>query len=177
MKIDKIKLTELEPAQYNPRQISDKEQQKLERNLNEFGLVDPIVINLKNNRIIGGHQRYHVLIKKKANQEFNLIRLGDIGWVFEDKELSIDNPNVEKALNISLNKLSGEWDFNKLPSLLTAIKDSDLDNDLTGFKIHEFELNSDDDDIIFTPDLFDMDKIYPTNTVKCPSCNHEFYED
>ena len=137
MKIDKITLNEIKPATYNPRIMSIEEQEKLEKNLQEFGLVDPIIINLKNNQIIGGHQRYEILQKEQEKtgkqKEFTLIQMGDIGWVFLDEDMYINDENHEKALNLALNKISGEWDTNKLQSLLEEITLTDLDVELTGF--------------------------------------------
>lgn len=49
--IEKIKITDIVPAEYNPRLISDEELLKLRNSIDEFGLVDPIIINLKNNSI------------------------------------------------------------------------------------------------------------------------------
>lgn len=137
MKIDKITLNEIKPATYNPRIMSIEEQEKLEKNLQEFGLVDPIIINLKNNQIIGGHQRYEILQKEQEKtgkqKEFTLIQMGDIGWVFLDEDMHIKDENHEKALNLALNKISGEWDTNKLQSILEEITLTDLDVELTGF--------------------------------------------
>lgn len=149
MKVEKINLVDLSPAEYNPRKISDPELLKLENSINEFGLVDPIIINLKNNKIIGGHQRYEALYNKYTadndfQPELNLIRLGDIGWVFEDTELKISSEAQEKALNLALNKISGEWDEVKLQPLLEEIQLSNLDISLTGFdEIELGELNTD----------------------------------
>ncbi len=149
MKLEKISLVDLNPAEYNPRKISDQELLKLENSINEFGLVDPIIINLKNNKIIGGHQRYEALYNKYTadndfQPELNLIRLGDIGWVFEDTELKISSEAQEKALNLALNKISGEWDTVKLQPLLEEIQLSNLDISLTGFdEIELGELNTD----------------------------------
>ena len=53
------------------------EMQKLEKNINTYGLVDPIIINLKNNTIIGGHQRYDILISQDETQDLQLIKRGD----------------------------------------------------------------------------------------------------
>lgn len=148
MKLEKISLVDLNPAEYNPRKISDQELVKLENSINEFGLVDPIIINLKNNKIIGGHQRYEALYNKYTadnnfQPELNLIRLGDIGWVFEDTELKISSEAQEKALNLALNKISGEWDTVKLQPLLEEIQLSNLDIELTGFdEIELGELNT-----------------------------------
>lgn len=148
MKLEKISLVDLNPAEYNPRKISEQELLKLENSINEFGLVDPIIINLKNNKIIGGHQRYEALYNKYTadndfQPELNLIRLGDIGWVFEDTELKISSEAQEKALNLALNKISGEWDTVKLQPLLEEIQLSNIDIELTGFdEIELGELNT-----------------------------------
>lgn len=66
-------------------------------------------------------------------KEFTLIQMGDIGWVFLDEDMYINDENHEKALNLALNKISGEWDTNKLQSLLEEITLTDLDVELTGF--------------------------------------------
>ena len=142
MSFDKIKITDLTPAPYNPRTISDNDKEKLRNSLQEFGLVDPIVINLKNNHIIGGHQRYNALLDQYMLEgdftaELNLIRLGDIGWVFPETELTITDDNQEKALNIALNKISGEWDFTKLEEVFKDLHVNEYDLDLTGFSNDE----------------------------------------
>lgn len=81
MKFDKIYLNKIHPSDYNPRSISGDELNKLSNNLGEFGLVDPIIIDLSdNNTIVGGHQRYKALQQKYGeSKELNLIRLGDVG--------------------------------------------------------------------------------------------------
>jgi len=56
-----INIVEIKPSTYNPRQISNTEYNKLSNSINEFGVINPIIINLRNNHIIGGHQRYDVL--------------------------------------------------------------------------------------------------------------------
>lgn len=148
LELEKIKITDIVPAEYNPRQISDEEMTKLKNSLEEFGLVDPIVINLKNNRIIGGHQRFDILLAEynedKNFNELNLIRLGDIGWVFTDTDLKIDSEEHEKALNLRLNNLSGDWDYDKLTSIFEDLQLSGLDVTLTGFDDNEIEIMLDD---------------------------------
>lgn len=150
--IGKIRLTDIKPAEYNPRRISDKEYGKLTQSIKDFGLVDPIIINLKNhNTIIGGHQRYQVLLDEYANgnkdyQDLNIIRLGDIGWVFPNNDLRIESPEHEKALNIILNQtnLMGDWDNIKLESLLKDLDDMDFDLEMTGFDNYEIGLYLED---------------------------------
>ena len=149
VEIEKIKITDITPADYNPRLISESETNKLKNSLSTFGLVDPIVINLKNNHIIGGHQRFDVLIDQHLEdntifEELNLIRLGDIGWVFTDTDLKIESEDHEKALNLALNKISGDWDYDKLTTLFSDLQMSDLDVELTGFDDTEIEVLLDD---------------------------------
>ena len=56
IEISTIKITDIKPAEYNPRIMSQLEHTKLRNSMETFGVVDPIIINLKNNHIIGGHQ-------------------------------------------------------------------------------------------------------------------------
>ena len=142
MDFEQINITDIVPAPYNPRTISSRDKEKLRNSLEEFGLVDPIVINLKNNQFIGGHQRYDAILDQYLldgdfDKKLNLIRLGDIGWVFTETELTISDENAEKALNIALNKISGEWDFEKLEEVFNDLQVDDYDVDLTGFDNEE----------------------------------------
>lgn len=185
MDIEKIKITDIIPAEYNPRQISDEELTKLSNSINEFGLVDPIIINLKNNKIIGGHQRYDVLINQYTlgnnfYAELNLLRFGDIGWVFTDTDLKIESKEHEKALNLALNKISGEWDFDKLSEVLEDLKISDFDITLTGFE--DMELIEGYDDLVFFDDNFEEnnqdenEQIYDLNEIKSIKSTFELHE-
>lgn len=138
MEIEHIKITDLKPAEYNPRRISEEDYQKLKNSISTFGLVDQIIVNLKNMHIVGGHQRYDVLLDEHMLDndfmaELPMIRLGDVGFVFTDTELSIRDDDHEKALNLALNKISGDWDNDKLAEVLEDLEDSDLDLELTGF--------------------------------------------
>lgn len=144
MEIEHIKITDLKPAEYNPRRISDDDYQKLKNSISTFGLVDPIIVNLKNMHIVGGHQRYDVLLEEHMLDndflaELPMIRLGDVGFVFTDTNLSIADDDHEKALNLALNKISGEWDEQKLQPLLEELELSPIDIQLTGFSEPELE--------------------------------------
>ena len=134
MELDSICISELIPSDYNPRKMAEAEMNKLSKNLEKFGLVDPIIINLKNNHIISGHQRYTILSSKyNQDTQLNLIKLGDIGWVFDDTKLKIDDLNHEKALNLSLNSIDGEFDIKELGAVLSDLQLESFDVELTGF--------------------------------------------
>ena len=137
LKIEKISIESLVPADYNPRKISDKDYENLKKSIDEFGVVDPIIINLQDNTIIGGHQRFDVLYYEDKLSEVNLLKLGDIGWVFPDDNLKIKDKNHEKALNLALNRVHGEWDEDLLNEVLIELEDLNLDH-LTGFDL-EFD--------------------------------------
>ena len=96
--IKKINLDSLVPAEYNPRKISDKDYENLKRSIDEFGIVVPIIINLKDFTIISGHQRFDILYYENNLQEVYLLELGDVGWVFTDVDLKIKDKNYEKTL-------------------------------------------------------------------------------
>lgn len=142
MDYETIKITDIKPAEYNPRQISDDNMDKLQNSLEMFGLVDPIIINLKNeNTIIGGHQRFRILLENDDLDELYLLRLGDIGWVFDNDDLKVEDENMEKLLNINLNQtnLMGEWDNERLKLIISDLQLEDIDLSLTGFE--DFELD------------------------------------
>ena len=65
MKIEKMNISKLNPAEYNPRknlQPGDAEYEKLKRSMEQFGYVEPVVWNKTTGRVIGGHQRLKVLV-------------------------------------------------------------------------------------------------------------------
>lgn len=128
MQIKKKKLTDLIPADYNPRkdlQPGDAEYEKLKRSIETFGYVEPIIWNKQTGRIVGGHQRLKVM--------------QDLGYQeIECVIIDIDE-SKEKALNVALNKISGSWDEDKLMSLITDLEGSDFDVSLTGFDFAELD--------------------------------------
>lgn len=145
MNIQKINIEKLKPASYNPRkdlQQEDEEYKKIKRSLTEFGYVAPIIVNA-DMTVIGGHQRLKVLKELGYTEiECNVVDL--------DKD-------KEKALNIALNKISGEWDDNKLEELLRELKEAEFDLDITGFSFDEVD-NILKDITGSKEDDFDLDK-------------------
>ena len=145
MEIKELSLKELKPAAYNPRKKlkkGDKEYEKIKQSLLKFGYVDPIIVN-NDMTVIGGHQRLTVL--KDLDYE-------------TAKCVIVDLPKEdEKALNIALNKITGQWDDALLADLLLDLQESDFNLDLTGFEppeiddilsnVHDKELSEDEFDV------------------------------
>lgn len=145
MEIKELPLKELKPAAYNPRKKlkkGDKEYEKIKQSLLKFGYVDPIIVN-EDLTVIGGHQRLTVL--KDLDYE-------------TAKCVIVDLPKEdEKALNIALNKITGQWDEALLADLLLDLQESDFNLDLTGFEppeiddilsnVHDKELSEDEFDV------------------------------
>ncbi|MDY6077486.1 DNA methyltransferase [Mobiluncus sp.] len=122
MLIKQLPIGELKPAEYNPRKDltpGDPEYDRLKRSLTEFGYVEPVIFNQTTGRVVGGHQRLKVL--------------ADLGNEAVDCVVVELDETREKALNVALNKISGEWDENKLALLIADLDASDFDAELTGF--------------------------------------------
>lgn len=123
-KIQSVDVGSIKPSPYNPRKISGGTMEKLKKSLKMFGLVDPIIVNKANMTVVGGNQRL------KALSELGVDKVNAVMVDLDEQQ--------EKALNVALNKISGEWDFDKLRTLITGL--NEIDPTLTGFDIPEIEL-------------------------------------
>ena len=135
MQIETKKIDELTPAPYNPRKISNKELERLKRSLSEFGYVEPVIWNKATGYVVGGHQRLKAM-KELGIEEVECVVID----IPEDKE---------KALNIALNKISGDWDTDKVFEILDELDNNKFDITLTGFEfadLDDFRFDSDTDD-------------------------------
>jgi len=52
-----INISDIKPASYNPRKISQQQFNKLQESIKNIGFVMPILVNKSNMTIIAGHQR------------------------------------------------------------------------------------------------------------------------
>jgi DNA modification methylase len=123
MNIVSIEISRLNPAPYNPRldlKPGDADYEKLLRSVEEFGYVEPIVWNERSGNVVGGHQRLKVL-KHLGYSEAQCVVLD----LCEERE---------KALNVALNNIGGEFDQIKLVGLLRDLKSTGFDTTLTGFE-------------------------------------------
>lgn len=130
MEILSMNVKDLNPAEYNPRKTlvpGDAEYERIKESIQAFGMVEPIVWNKRTGNVVAGHQRLNVLI--------------DLGHTEVDTSVIDVDEAQEKALNIALNKISGEWDDEKLSALLEELA-ADADEmlvGLTGFTREELD--------------------------------------
>lgn len=128
MEIITIPISEIHAAAYNPRkdlQPEDATYQALQNSMEKFGYAEPVIWNRRTKNLVGGHQRFKIL-KAQGLQEIQVSVV----------DLSLDE---EKAFNIALNKIDGQWDDDKLRDLLKEIDNTDVDVLLTGFEVEELE--------------------------------------
>ena len=111
--------------------------------------MEPLVWNETTGNLVGGHQRLKIL-KARGDKKVK-VSVVDL------------SPAKEKALNIALNKVSGDWDKPLLKDLLQELDTGEFDVELTGFGESELE------------DL--MTQVYPDKepkTATCPECGKVF---
>jgi len=119
-----IKRSEISPADYNPRKLSDEARNKLKANIKANGIIGGLVFNEQTGNLVSGHQRLSIADEiNKYNTETKE----------NDYEIKLEKINVdlkkEKELNIWFNSSSvqGQYDYAKLAEIFP-----DIDADLAG---------------------------------------------
>lgn len=130
MEFEVKRIADINRAAYNPRvdlQPEDEEYQAIERSLKRHGLVQPVVWNCRTNTVVSGHQRLTVLeAQGETEVTVSVVDLDDI---------------QEKELNVALNKITGEWDDDKLSVILNELGEEAAD---TGFTLPEIDVLRDE---------------------------------
>lgn len=126
MEFEVKRISDMNRAAYNPRvdlQPEDEEYQAIERSLKRHGLVQPVVWNCRTNTVVSGHQRLTVLeAQGETEVTVSVVDLDDI---------------QEKELNVALNKITGEWDDDKLSVILNELGEEAAH---TGFTLPEIDV-------------------------------------
>lgn len=164
IRIESIPIRNINAAAYNPRKDlkpSDAEYMKLKKSIDEFGYIEPIVVNRRTGNIVGGHQRFKILVDEGYTEvECVVVNLAE---------------KREKALNVALNKISGEWDTDKLKAVLSELDEADLV--LSGFDLLELDNLFNDslgEDLDLSLDEAGGEKKKSGGMVTCPNCGHKF---
>lgn len=137
MEITNRLVSELIPAEYNPRTISEKEFSDLLTSFKNLGTIEPAIINIhpdRKNIIIAGHQR----IKAAKHLGMDTFPCIEVNFTLDR----------EREANIRMNRNHGSFDMD---ILLKEFHQDDLTE--FGFEISEFELDSpgNEKEVKFTP--------------------------
>jgi ParB-like chromosome segregation protein Spo0J len=151
MKITLVNINSLNPAEYNPRQISNKQYEDLKASMEKFGCVDPIIINInpdRQNVVVGGHQRLRILRELGAEK----VPTVSVNLSQED----------ERELNVRLNKNGGEWDMDLLSNFdVVDLKEWGFKDIELGFNIDKIDedkpitITVKEDDAVLANELYE----------------------
>lgn len=136
--------SEITPAKYNPRKISDEARKQLKANIKKNGIIGGMVFNEQTKNLVSGHQK--LSIADEVNKY-------DTETQKNDYQIKVEVINVdlktEKELNIFFNSKSvqGEMDYSKLALII-----SDIDINLAG--LDEIDLSFVEVEI---PEMVDID--------------------
>lgn len=121
-----LKRSQIKPASYNPRTISDEGKKALKRSIKLYGVVGGIVVNQATGyTIVGGHQKVAVLDELNKYDKSSY----ENDYMLRVELINVDE-KTEKQLNITLNNpnVGGQWDFDALAQIVPDIdwKDAGL---------------------------------------------------
>lgn len=159
-----VDIDSLIPAEYNPRNTTEEERQAIRASLKRFGFVDPVIVNRHPDRmniIVGGHQRV---------KEAKVLGYKEVPCVFV--ELTLD---LERELNVRLNKNTGHFDEGKLAMHFTreflkevGFKDKELAFFLTEYEKRFNAVNNSNCEMPIVPkfsEKYDAVIIVSTNSI------------
>jgi len=162
-----IPVSKINPAKYNPRirlRPGDPEYQAIQASLREFGYVDPLIWNERNGNLVGGHQRYGILVDDGAKE---------IACSVVDL-----NAAAERKLNIALNKDLGRWDHRKLAEVVAWLQKDDPEVDLQPCGFTPLEADELVAEFLSPPapsgEPAGREYGKGIGEVSCPKCKHEF---
>jgi hypothetical protein len=123
MNVENVNIADLKPYEKNAKKHSEKQIDAIKNSIKEFGFRQPVVIDSKNEIIIG-HGRYEAA-KKLGMTEVPCVTVSDLS----EKQV--------KALRIADNKLNeSDWDLGLLSEELDELSNIDM----TDFGFNEAEL-------------------------------------
>lgn len=113
--VESVKRAAIKPHPKNPRQMSEVARSKLDRGLDRFGLLEPIIANRRTGHVLGGHQRLAWLDTKHGEDRAYELA---VSWV--------DVPEKqEPAIIVLLNNETAQGEF-ELDTLRDLLKSGDL---------------------------------------------------
>jgi hypothetical protein len=164
----------LNPAPYNPRKITPQMLQALKDNIRAHGFLEPVVVQKKGMTLIAGHQRIRALKEICVEDE---VAMPTVPCVVVD----VDDRTAKK-LNVTLNRVGGEFDDRLLGELLT---DMHHGFSLVSDELLQMGIAPDDAVLKLVPGLLPPPMSQPPMggvdegsgmklLTTCPKCGHEF---
>jgi ParB-like chromosome segregation protein Spo0J len=110
--------------------MAPAEMERLKASIREFGFAEPVIARREDFLVVGGHQRIQALteiLTEDGAPDADAVTVPTILLT------GVDDARA-KALNLALNRISGEWDYEKLGVLLAEFEATDPSLiGLTGF--------------------------------------------
>lgn len=137
-----LKRSQIIPADYNPRKITDEARKALKKSIKENGIIGGMVWNKQTGNLVSGHQKLNIA------DEVNKYEAGN------DYEIKVEVIDVdlkkEKELNIFFNSkaVQGEMDYKKLAQIFPDIDATLAGLDDVDISMIEIELPNMQDIII-----------------------------
>ena len=158
---DVRKIKDLIPDKNNPRVLTRHNGMQLDKSLEKFNLVNPIVIDTKNN-IVAGHQRIELLKQKYGENHLVDVRI-------PDRKLTSEEVTEYRLRD---NRNSGDWDYDELANQFDIEYLQDVgftEAELVGFFKDEFEeeFYSYDDDNAEMPIVPKWNEKYSSVVIFC----------
>jgi len=119
-----IKLCDVIPQKDNPRTISEKALGGLRASMRRFGMVELIIVNERTMHIVGGHQRYQVLLQSGATEAPMIV----VNMSLEDElaaSLTMNNTEIEGDFDDPIIELMNQVE-REVPDLFHAVKIDEL---------------------------------------------------
>jgi hypothetical protein len=124
--VEYVPYKDLKKSDYNPRKMPKAKLERLATNIALFGFVENVVVRKETGEIIGGHQRIAALEllasgkftpKNAEGKEIEFTPIVKVPVIYVEGLSDFDVKN----LNLSLNSISGEWDSDKLGTLINQM--------------------------------------------------------
>lgn len=152
------KVQDLIPCDFNPRNISEQEMEKLKESIRKFNLVEIPVIDA-DNVLIGGHQRIAALFILGRGEELIDVRIPNRKLTEEEFK--------EYMLRSNIN--NGEFDWNKIQEFF-----QDLDLDGIGMDMGAYDEFLNENSVLPPEEEGDFDADLPAEPVAVEGDLYEF---
>lgn len=155
-----IKLCDVIPQKNNPRSISDNSLSGLKASIRRFGLVELLIINERTMHLIGGHQRYSILLESGVLEAPMIV----VNMSLED----------ELAASLTMNNTEIEGDFDDPVLELMSRVEKDLPDLFHAVKLNDLKVKVEKSLNKLLPQLDDDDDDDDDWDTECPCCDNKW---